>query len=774
MKKLFNQKGIIHTLSLLVIIAAVGVISFLLISSTLPLNGLFGIINPKSSSHAAETLTVTGVASDHSAAKIYFNPVPGAKDYRIYDVTNPNNVKYAGWVHLIAGTNCPVPNSGYCTTHFAAQADGVTPIYPLQVVSGQTGGPQGLDVPGTEIDYNGLGDGQPHTLVVEAVDQLGPAPKANLYDGSGLKPNIPFVSPLPAGAMLGGNKGPTDDGKISTNGQGPYTNNPQVIAQSQPFVVQADQSYKAIPSKPTATQTFFDTFNNAEGTTLKQTLRDDGTADAFGNVGHMNFSLNAGTSKAWEILITQANNRDTMPFITSDHFMDVIFDGLTPGASGATHTTYGAVAMSPIQTIDISNGKIAHITEEVDGHQAVNRRWLDINLAPATDPLQRWNEFGGALNNNNQALFMQTKDGNCNLLAFNGPAGDKTASAPSQSIFYCDEFHMYNPKTFSKNALGLDNKSRYDFFISATHAALFQDGQLLSQGNIPAGTFPWANQPIKVYFTHYLYHSDAEFGETVFFTEHGQNTLNFCYPLNMNWYNDPVRGRAPSETLCNTTTSPGFGFPYSDERHWDNMGFEVLPSSDVPAGNNFSSFVSLVALPQVQTPQFVTSSPSPSLIPTPSPVTTNSVSIADFSFTPQIISIPVGTTVTWKNNSTASHNHTVTSDTVGLFDSGLITPGANFSFQFNSPGTFSYHCTIHPSMTASVIVTSPTPSPSPPPCPKGQLGDIDCNGLINLFDYSTLVTNFGKTVPKNTLGDLDGNGVVNLFDYSTLVTNFGK
>src|SRR5260221_406223 len=55
MKKLFNQKGVIHTLPLLVIIAVVGVISFLLISSTLPLNGLFGVLNPKSSSHAAST-----------------------------------------------------------------------------------------------------------------------------------------------------------------------------------------------------------------------------------------------------------------------------------------------------------------------------------------------------------------------------------------------------------------------------------------------------------------------------------------------------------------------------------------------------------------------------------------------------------------------------------------------------------------------------------------------------------------------------------------------
>ncbi len=77
------------------------------------------------------------------------------------------------------------------------------------------------------------------------------------------------------------------------------------------------------------------------------------------------------------------------------------------------------------------------------------------------------------------------------------------------------------------------------------------------------------------------------------------------------------------------------------------------------------------------------------------------------------------------------------------------------------------------------VIPSPTSTPSPTPsatptCSKGPLGDIDCNGIVNLFDYSILVTNFGKTVPANTQGDLDGNGIVNLFDYSVLVTNFGK
>jgi plastocyanin len=33
-----------------------------------------------------------------------------------------------------------------------------------------------------------------------------------------------------------------------------------------------------------------------------------------------------------------------------------------------------------------------------------------------------------------------------------------------------------------------------------------------------------------------------------------------------------------------------------------------------------------------------------------------------------------------------------------------LAPGATFSFTFNNPGTFPYHCTIHTYMTGKVIV----------------------------------------------------------------------
>jgi plastocyanin len=80
-----------------------------------------------------------------------------------------------------------------------------------------------------------------------------------------------------------------------------------------------------------------------------------------------------------------------------------------------------------------------------------------------------------------------------------------------------------------------------------------------------------------------------------------------------------------------------------------------------------------------------------------------SVSIVDFAFDSPSITVEAGSTVTWTNVGNA--NHTVTADD-GTFDSGTLGSGESFSFTFATPGTYGYHCTIHPNMTAQVIVVA--------------------------------------------------------------------
>ncbi len=84
-----------------------------------------------------------------------------------------------------------------------------------------------------------------------------------------------------------------------------------------------------------------------------------------------------------------------------------------------------------------------------------------------------------------------------------------------------------------------------------------------------------------------------------------------------------------------------------------------------------------------------------------------SVSIVDFAFNPGAITVHAGDTVQWTNDGQVPEGHTVTGD--GLH-SGTLHSGASFSHTFSSAGTFSYVCTIHPSMQGTVHVLAASSS----------------------------------------------------------------
>lgn len=97
----------------------------------------------------------------------------------------------------------------------------------------------------------------------------------------------------------------------------------------------------------------------------------------------------------------------------------------------------------------------------------------------------------------------------------------------------------------------------------------------------------------------------------------------------------------------------------------------------------------------------VTPTPSTSVSKTPAPVSHISISIQNLAFTPASVTVHKGTTVTWTNRDSVSH--TVTGDNGGP-SSSAISSGESYSYTFNALGTFPYHCSIHPSMVASVQV----------------------------------------------------------------------
>jgi plastocyanin len=81
----------------------------------------------------------------------------------------------------------------------------------------------------------------------------------------------------------------------------------------------------------------------------------------------------------------------------------------------------------------------------------------------------------------------------------------------------------------------------------------------------------------------------------------------------------------------------------------------------------------------------------------------NEIEIRDFPYKTDALTVPLGTNIIWINDDTT--DHTVTSDD-GIFHSGYLGPGEQFSYLFDRPGNYPYHCEIHPSEKGVIQVTS--------------------------------------------------------------------
>jgi plastocyanin len=84
-----------------------------------------------------------------------------------------------------------------------------------------------------------------------------------------------------------------------------------------------------------------------------------------------------------------------------------------------------------------------------------------------------------------------------------------------------------------------------------------------------------------------------------------------------------------------------------------------------------------------------------------SPSANAEVKIDNFSFGPETITVPLGTTVTWTNRDDIPH--TVVS-TDGVFKSKVRDTDEKFSYTFAKAGTYPYYCSLHPKMTGRIVV----------------------------------------------------------------------
>jgi plastocyanin len=85
---------------------------------------------------------------------------------------------------------------------------------------------------------------------------------------------------------------------------------------------------------------------------------------------------------------------------------------------------------------------------------------------------------------------------------------------------------------------------------------------------------------------------------------------------------------------------------------------------------------------------------------------TGCTTLSGFCFSPTSIEVRAGNSVQWTNNTLVPH--TATQDGVGGWSTPFVDPGKSASVTFTTPGTFAYHCSIHPDMHGTVVVKSPT------------------------------------------------------------------
>ena len=132
--------------------------------------------------------------------------------------------------------------------------------------------------------------------------------------------------------------------------------------------------------------------------------------------------------------------------------------------------------------------------------------------------------------------YCSTRSGSMIYRAVKNPVSGKFEG----DIFFRPSVERQN---FSLNRTwqGLDRRVQFDLYVSKNRVVVIEDGYLVADSPLPVD-FPF--DEINVNFTHLIYHTLNEIQE--------QRTYA---PDNSYWINFR---------------------PFADERHWDNMGFEVL------------------------------------------------------------------------------------------------------------------------------------------------------------------------------------------------------
>lgn len=87
-------------------------------------------------------------------------------------------------------------------------------------------------------------------------------------------------------------------------------------------------------------------------------------------------------------------------------------------------------------------------------------------------------------------------------------------------------------------------------------------------------------------------------------------------------------------------------------------------------------------------------------------VATNVATIQNYAFSPAVIKVKVGDTVTWTNQDQVRHDVVNSEPSADAPNGPLLAKGETYKFTFTKAGTYTLHCTPHPYMHQIVVVTN--------------------------------------------------------------------
>jgi plastocyanin len=88
------------------------------------------------------------------------------------------------------------------------------------------------------------------------------------------------------------------------------------------------------------------------------------------------------------------------------------------------------------------------------------------------------------------------------------------------------------------------------------------------------------------------------------------------------------------------------------------------------------------------------------------------VVIEGMRFTPQVVQVQPGDTITWENRDMVAHNVTARA---GPARSGILSPGQSWRYKVPAGASFDYMCTLHPMMTGRVELDAAAARTRAPP-----------------------------------------------------------